>query len=109
MERKTLGYLAPVMLGTLLSFLLSSKKTALTFSIEIVSGLATALYVTPYAVQYFNFPEGLTAFALGTASAKICRSIYDRFNSKEFNPVDIIINSPESETQEVLKETSNNV
>lgn len=109
MERKTVATIAPVLLGSLLSFLFNSKKTALTFSIELTSGIATALYIAPHTAQYIPVPENLAAFILGTASAKICRAIYDRFNSPKFNPIDLIMNTPVSQTQEDLKDTSNNV
>lgn len=79
----------PVLLGTLLSILLNKKKDAVTISIEIVSGVATAFYLAPYIVEYFNFPETITAFGLGTAASKICLAIYKYFGKQD--PIEIIL------------------
>jgi hypothetical protein len=79
----------PVLLGTLLSILLNKKKDATTISIEIVSGVATAFYLAPYIVEYFNFPETITAFGVGTASSKICLAIYNYFGKQD--PIQIIL------------------
>jgi len=79
----------PVLLGTLLGILLNKKKDALTISIEVVSGVATAFYIAPYIVEYFNFPETITAFGVGTVSSKICLAIYNYFGKKD--PIQTII------------------
>lgn len=80
MERKELAL--PVLLGALLGALINKKKDATTLSIEVVSGVATAFYLAPYIVEYFNFPETITAFGIGTASSKLCLYIYNYFGNK---------------------------
>ena len=86
MERKEL--VGPVLLGTALAILLNAKKDVVTILIEIISGVATAFYIAPYVMHYFNFPETIVAFGLGTASSKICLAIYQKFGEK--SPILII-------------------
>ena len=108
MERST-KLAVPALLGMTLAILLNKKKDAVTILIELVSGVFAAFYLAPYLVTYFNFPESITAFGVGTASAKICLSIHTYFNKK--NPVDVILmnTSVSTTAQGDLNQTSKHV